>query len=180
MSFGLASNLEGAQARTCGEGIHVLIGDLVGAALTFKLGAKIITGLRPASGVWRLGWSARGFEIETKLGANLARNFPVIDKFVRGTITSIKSIDLTAKSYQSVGALRSTITKYADEVARFTTKSGFTRDGNAIRITEGMVRSKELLVAIEPGAASIAQRQLLADLVRNGHNGVKIVVRAVR
>ena len=49
-----------------------------------------------------LGWAARGLYFSEQLGANLLPNFPVIDSWLDGVITSIKSIDLNATTYQNV------------------------------------------------------------------------------
>jgi hypothetical protein len=70
-------------------------------------------------GVWKLPATQRGLVIENALGKNLPGNFPVIDRFVNGTATSIKSIDLSAKSYQSMTTLNRTVTGYIDKVAAF-------------------------------------------------------------
>lgn len=71
--------------------------------------------------VWRLGWSARSFAIEKELGISrkLARNFPVIDDFLHGIATSVKSIDLRAAVYQDGRVLARRINRYVDQLARF-------------------------------------------------------------
>jgi RHS repeat-associated protein len=69
--------------------------------------------------VWKLGNFVRGAMIESMLGANLPRAFPVIDKFLNGVATSIKSLDLTAKTYQNAKALASKINGYVDKLADF-------------------------------------------------------------
>lgn len=51
--------------------------------------------------VWAKDWSTRGMEIDAKLGGNLPPFFPTIDKFENGVVTSIKSVDLTAPTYQN-------------------------------------------------------------------------------
>jgi RHS repeat-associated protein len=62
-----------------------------------------------AVSVWGMNSGQRGMMIERALGGNLPTNFPVIDKLAKGVATSIKSIDLTAKSYQRNGALLGTL-----------------------------------------------------------------------
>jgi len=121
---------------------------------------------------WSLGPSPRGFAIEEALGGNLPRSFPTIDSFANGTATSIKSIDLTASSYQSAGRLTSRLNGYVDGVAGF---DGAVFDG--VRIAPGATTARELIVAVQPGVASSAQQAALAEIVRYGaSNGVTVRV----
>jgi len=55
---------------------------------------------------WTLAPFPRGFAIEKVLGANLPKGFPTIDRFIDEEVASIKSIDLTAPSYQKISFLR--------------------------------------------------------------------------
>ncbi|MCL2189372.1 MAG: hypothetical protein FWC16_00130 [Defluviitaleaceae bacterium] len=63
--------------------------------------------------------------VEQLLGQNLPQNFPVIDKAVRGanniaqSITSIKSTDLKAVTYQHGNALYNRIMMYARQLQAF-------------------------------------------------------------
>ncbi len=72
---------------------------------------------------WNLGWSSRGLAIEETLGGNLPRSFPTIDAFTKGTVTRIKSIDLTAATYQKASRLAADFTRYVDSVAGFNASS---------------------------------------------------------
>jgi len=54
-----------------------------------------------ADAVWELGNFQRGTILNEKFGGNLPFTYPVISKWENGTATSIKSIDMTAPSYQS-------------------------------------------------------------------------------
>ena len=70
---------------------------------------------RLVNSVWRLGWAARGRAIEEAILGRLPSlrsiaNFPVIDDFVKGVATSIKSLDLTAATYQNGAALTRKLT----------------------------------------------------------------------
>ncbi|WP_289490284.1 hypothetical protein, partial [Klebsiella pneumoniae] len=69
----------------------------------------------------------RGYEIEKSLGG-MANNFPTIDKYVSklknginmiSSATSIKSIDITASSYQKSSKLKSKLKGYVDDLAKF-------------------------------------------------------------
>ncbi|MEO6062344.1 MAG: RHS repeat-associated core domain-containing protein, partial [Thermoflexales bacterium] len=57
--------------------------------------------VRAAQDVWKMRPFDRGQAIEDLLGRspNLVRNFPGIDRFTNGVATSIKSIDVGAKTY---------------------------------------------------------------------------------
>ncbi len=128
-----------------------------------------------AASPWSLGPSPRGFAIEEALGGNLPRSFPTIDSFANGTATSIKSIDLTASSYQSAGRLTSRLNGYVDSVAGF---DGAVFDG--VRVAPGATTTRELVVAIQPGVASSAQQAALTQVVQYGaSNGVTVRVVSV-
>ena len=104
--------------------------------------------------VWRLANGLeRGLEIERILGGNLPKNFPVIDKLENGVATSIKSLDLTAKSYNNGNGLYNTLKGYVNKLDNFT---GATRGERTVE--EGIdYTSKVLQVAIEPGKATLNQ-----------------------
>jgi len=103
--------------------------------------------------VWGFNPSQRGMMIERALGGNLPTNFPVIDKLANGVATSIKSIDVTAKSYQKSGALLGTLKGYVNSLKNF---SGSTFGRTTIQ--EGVdFTSKSLEVAVQPGKASLNQ-----------------------
>ena len=104
------------------------------ASKTIKAGTKIISKADDyvKTGVWTMNALDRGYEIERALGG-MCNNFPVIDKFVApmmdssrkwlSSITSIKSIDTTAKTYQDSGKLYSKLKKYVDSLAKFDDKT---------------------------------------------------------
>jgi hypothetical protein len=112
---------------------------------------------------WSLPPSPRGLAIEEMLGGNLPQNFPTIDRFANGTATSIKSIDLTAASYQGPGGLTSKLTGYVNSVAGF--------DGDTLgtfAILQGETTARELVVAVQSGVASSAQQAALTGVVQYG------------
>ena len=106
--------------------------------------------------VWKLDPLKRGQEIEKMLGRSpqLTQNFPVIDRFENGVVTSIKSIDLGAKSYQNIGQLTGTVKGYVSKLANW---QGV-RWGN-VQIESGQITARELLLTIPQGAT---QAQLAA------------------
>jgi len=87
------------------------------------LGTLLTTGIPSGaaadlpSDAWKLGWAARGDYFSEQLGANLPARFPVIDKWLNGVATSIKSIDLTAATYQDRARLTYRFNAYIDQMA---------------------------------------------------------------
>ncbi|MCL5264647.1 MAG: hypothetical protein M1343_05560 [Chloroflexi bacterium] len=102
-------------------GLYVLGGAAGGAIAEVALpaaGAAVAPLFQRAS-VWAQPPLQRGIQIENQLGRNLPQNFPVVDRFENGVVTSIKSIDLTAKSYQNVDTLTRTVKGYVDAMAAY-------------------------------------------------------------
>lgn len=128
------------------------------------------------SGVWSLGNFARGNVIEQMLGGNLPRTFPVIDAFENGVATSIKSIDLTAVTYQAPDALARKLTGYVDKLAEFQGAAYGEETVNAASIT-----SKVLKIAVPEGGANAAQQAVINRVTAQAaQQGVKVIVVQVR
>ena len=130
----------------------------------------------PASGHWDKNPFQRGKDIEDDLGQNLPETFKTIDKYddVTGEVTSIKSLDLDAKTYQTPSKLRSRLNKHLDELDDF---DGYQLEGVEIGDIESPINSKTLELAI-PRAATGEQLNVLNELVSNGASksiNVKIV-----
>ena len=90
---------------------------IIPLSIVGKMGKSILAAFKASSkSVWSLPWLERGLIIEEQLGKNLKGNFPVIDKFLNGVATSIKSIDLNAKSYQNGKVLFSTLKRYIEVI----------------------------------------------------------------
>jgi len=143
------------------------VGRLGKAALSaFKAGGE---------SVWALPWLERGLIIEEQLGKNLKGNFPVIDKFINGVATSIKSINLNAKSYQNGKALFSVLKKYINQVAKFKGQRW-----NGVTITEGDITKRALDVAI-PKGASPSQVKALQEAAKFGkEKGVQVNIHVIQ
>jgi hypothetical protein len=73
---------------------------------------------------WKLGWAARGSYLHELLGGTLSPTFPVIDRFVDGMATSIKSIDLNAATYQKTAQLTYRLKQYIDDLTEFDGPNG--------------------------------------------------------
>ncbi len=128
-----------------------------------------------ASDAWTLGWAARGRAVEKAIkptlpeGLDLADNFPVIDHATDDVITTIKSIDLNAATYQRPEILARRIDQYAQNLAEFTTK----RWGNAtVTVTENTQR--QLIIAVPKGSISRMQQDIIDSAVTRAQNRVQI------
>jgi len=125
------------------------------------------------SNIWNSPWWQRGRIIENQLGGNLPPNFPTIDRFQNGVATSIKSLDVTAPTYQNIGALTSKVQGYIDTLASF---QGATHANTAI--TAPQITGRVLELAISPGAspAQMAAFQQLQQYASNVGVQLNIVV----
>ncbi|CDX21212.1 conserved exported hypothetical protein [Mesorhizobium sp. ORS 3324] len=127
--------------------------------------------------VWSLAPAPRGLAVEKVLGKNLPDNFPIVDKLVNGTATSIKSIDLNAKTYQNANALGQLLKGYVDKVAGFAKYNDVTYAGRTI--TQAEVSTRALEVAV-PGAGTAAQQAAINEAVQYGAaRGVSVGVSTV-
>jgi RHS repeat-associated protein len=134
---------------------------LAAIAAPTAAGAGGLIGAGEAS-VWALPNFVRGEVIQRALGQNLPNNFPVIDRFVDGLATSIKSIDLNATTYQNVANLSRIVTGYVNDVARF---AGQAWGNVVIRGSEITGRALDLAV---PSAATTAQQAAISQAVQYG------------
>lgn len=73
--------------------------------------------------LWEKGAFKRGQIIDKALGNNLGYNFPVVDKLNERTITSIKSMDLTANTYQTGRGIYNALVKNIDDLEAFEKRS---------------------------------------------------------
>jgi hypothetical protein len=152
-----------------------VIGGLLGTAAYggWWLGVKAISwgagvGAGIGAGIWNLPWWERGQIIEDLLGRNLARNFPVIDRFINGLATSIKSLDLTASSYQNISALTSRVQQYLNVLANFQ---------GARNIAPYMITGRQLLLAVPANSGTPAQWAALRSLQQAAANlGVTLTI----
>ncbi|MCI1018872.1 hypothetical protein HWD99_09565 [Microbacterium sp. C5A9] len=132
---------------------------------------------RLSNSAWPLPPSPRGFAIETRLGGNLPPGFPTIDKFdwQHGIATSIKTVDLAAKSYQNASRLKSLLKRYVDKMA------AFVGDKRAkVEVAEAQITERVLYVVVPRGAT--AEQKAAIDEVMNyaEQQGVKLDVEVMR
>jgi len=110
-------------------------------------------GLETASAAWELGWAARGIYFSEQLDANLPAAFPVIDRWLDGIVTSIKSIDLRAATYQDAARLTYRLNGYIDKLVLF---DGDEMGGIVIRPSD--ISSRVLSLAVPKGSMTTIQR----------------------
>ena len=94
---------------------YVGVRDVLDAA---AIAASGLLGMpRGPSPVWKLGWAARGRALNDVYGdPTFPDNYPVIDKNPDGAGTSVKSIDLHAKTYQNEANLTYRLNQYVAEM----------------------------------------------------------------
>jgi hypothetical protein len=105
--------------------------------------------------VWDRPLWERGRLLHRIFGENLPPNHPVVDKQVSGTVTSIKSLDLGAQTYQSAAALTRKVQGYIDKVAAFR---------KSYLIQPEMIQARELLLIVPERAGTAAQMSALEGL----------------
>ena len=108
------------------------------------------------SEAWKWGWARRGIYFSEQLGANLPANFAVIDGWLDGVATSIKSIDLSAATYQDASRLTYRLNNYIDKLALY---DGSEMDTLVIKPTE--IQNRILSLAIPKGSMTAAQQGAL-------------------
>jgi len=122
-------------------------------------------------GLWSLNPFARGTQIEQMLGQNLPQNYPTWDRYANGVATSIKSIDLGAKTYQSAGNLTTTLNRYVSAA-----QNGILRTWSWAPLTGQPITQRVVQVAVPwmPTAGS-AQATVLAAVQQSALNaGVSV------
>lgn len=131
----------------------------------------------PASGHWDENPFDRGKLIEDDLGQNLPETFKTIDKYddVTGEVTSIKSLDLDAKTYQTPSKLRARLNRYVDELDNFI---GHGQEGVIIGNLPGglPINSKSLELAI-PRSATGEQLNIINEVIESAANkGIELKI----
>ena len=158
-----SGNTKAAWGDVAGIGLDLVCAVIPGVTINAgtaktlaKSSAEIADKVVDAKGAWSLNPFDRGKSLEATL-KGWGTNFPVIDKFDKTsrTITSIKSLDLNAKSYQSGNAVFNRVKGYIDKLAGF--QRGELQD---IIIESGDFDNRVLELAIPEGATSSQLEQL--------------------
>ncbi len=113
--------------------------------------------------IWSLSNFQRGLKIRRLFGANLPTSFPVIAKFANGKAVMIKSMDLTAASYQVENNAEKTLKGYLNELVKYKGQDKPWGSDN-ILIRERDINSRELLLVIPKNELSDANEKLLSDM----------------
>ena len=111
--------------------------------------------------LWEKGAFKRGQIIDKALGNNLGYNFPVVDKLNGRTITSIKSMDLTANTYQTGRGIYNTLVKNIDTLEAFDEQTW-----RGVVIQAADYDYKQLEVAIPKVAISKDQKDGLEEAIK--------------
>lgn len=144
----------------------------IGVALPFLAMLPPAAGAEAASAAWELGWAARGFYISEQRGANLPASFPVIDKWSDGVATSIKSIDLTATTYQDATRLTCRLNDYINKLVFFEGA-----DFGIWEIEPSAISGRVLDLVVPKGSMTAAQRTVIeAAKLRARAFGVNLTV----
>lgn len=123
---------------------------------------------------WKLRWDERGRYLEDLLGRTLNRTFPVIDKIPNGIATSIKSIDLSAASYQNPRIL---INRLGDNINDLEELGDTGRGGDAILKSD--IKGRVLSLAIPKGSMTKQQKiviESVRDWARTLEDPIEIVI----
>jgi filamentous hemagglutinin len=125
-----------------------------------------------ASGVWKLGPGNRGFKLEdiyadnfSSAGDKLPPGFKTFDFYNKetGAATSLKSVDLTSKTYQDANRLSKRLSGFVNSAAHFTnyTRSGYLLDSSRIA-------SRSVVVVIPAAQVSMDQVDALYNAYEYG------------
>lgn len=124
--------------------------------------------------IWLLDNFPRGLKIREVFGANLPSNFPVIARFDAGTAVMIKSMDLTAESYQHGATVIETLDGYLNELAGYKGQEK-PWGSKGIVIRESEIRQKEFVLVIPQNQLSREIEDILAGFVnRSEAEGIKL------
>ena len=176
-----AGNSKAAWGDVAGIGLDLVCAVIPGVTInagTAKTLAKssleIADKVVDAKGAWSLNPFDRGKSIEKTLHG-WGDNYPVIDFYNEGTktATSIKSLDLNAKSYKSGNAVFNRVKGYIDDLVKFEGKMTTKHP-----VPEGGIESRVLELAIPEGATQSQQDQLkrLIDYAQQNNVQLNIVL----
>lgn len=112
--------------------------------------------------VWSLDNFSRGIALREHFGADLPLSYPVIASFKNGTATAIRSIDLTATSYQDSDQVVKTI---ASEINRLADFSGFKGSDKMPKIDNDMIKTRKLMLIIPANSSDNFEFDILPELV---------------
>ncbi len=131
---------------------------------------------RDRDGIWELDNFSRGQQLRQLYHGNLPYDFPVIARWQGGEACSIKSIDLTAPTYQVPDALRRQIRRQIERLAGFQGHV-YERGSRSVEIAPSDIRQRTLWLII-PENSPRESLTLLDSLSREAAAaGVSLTVR---
>ena len=130
----------------------------------------------PVDDIWSLSNFQRGLKIRRLFGANLPNSFPVIAKYEAGKAVMIKSMDLTAASYQKGNTAERTLKGYLNELREYQgQEKPWGSDGIVIKKSE--IKHRELLLVIPQNELSDTIEMMLTDIVRYAESiGIDMII----
>ena len=130
-------------------------------------------------GLWNLDKFVRGGIIERFLNQNLPQNFPVIDIFddVTGAATSIKSLNLSSPTYQSMSNITSLLNKYIRALNNFNGLQGIWAGAN---VPVGSITTKTMQLAIPPGATPAQMQAIQRSINYAQQRGINFITTVVQ
>ena len=139
---------------------------------SFKKLVAEVTETKLPEGTWEKPPLERGDIIVKAMGNNLGHNFPTIDKVENGVVTSVKSRDLGAKTYQNGNKLEKVIVKDINKVSGFI---GETFNGKFVNAEE--IVGRQLQVVVPNVTLSEAQINAVNNATKHGiDKGVKLII----
>lgn len=139
---------------------------------SFKKLVAEVTETKLPEGTWEKPPLERGDIIDKAMGNNLGHNFPTIDKVENGVVTSVKSRDLGAKTYQNGNKLEKVIVKDINKVSGFI---GETFNGKFVNVEE--IVGRQLQVVVPNVTLSEAQINAVNNATKHGiDKGVKLII----
>lgn len=129
------------------------------------------TGQKP----WDKNNFERGKIIDNALGNNLGENFPIVDKLEDRVITSIKSLDTSAKSYQTSSGIFNKLKCYIQDLSGFTTQSW-----NGVVVAQESYDFKAIELAIPNKTLSQDQIKGIIDAINYASKqGIRFIIKVV-
>lgn len=179
-----------SNSKTPDEKLSRLAGNFVGGTVTSK-SINIINSKEPLPSVSKVknylyknsvknqlksiglkvdGTTVRGLEIDKALGNNLGKTFKTFDHFENGTATSVKSINLKAKTYQSGKGMYYKLNKDLKSINNFTTY-----ELNKVRISNNRINSRVLKIVINNETLNPSQIENLKKVTETANKmGIKV------
>ncbi len=176
---------------TWGERLYLLGGQI--GLFAMPVGGRILSAaeqtvtkttnsLNEIGSLWKIqNVSRRGFRAENILGGNLPKTFKTFDRFIGGVASSIKSLDLGAKSYNKGNGLLNTIKGYVNDAANFTNYAMRDESGALVSLSSSQINSRTVELAIQPAKATLQQWEQIVDAMKYGQdNGVAVNINFIR